>query len=50
MGFMERFPRLPHGKLPDCKDFSRYLGDDPSRERYRRKAMDENQRQGDEFL
>jgi hypothetical protein len=42
--------RLPHGKLPDCKDFSRYLGDDPSRERYRRKAMDENQRQGDEFL
>ncbi|MHA6493015.1 patatin-like phospholipase family protein [Pseudomonas borbori] len=42
--------RLPHGKLPDRKDFSRYLGDDAGRERYWRKAMDESRRLGDEFL
>ncbi|OHC26754.1 MAG: hypothetical protein A3J71_02605 [Pseudomonadales bacterium RIFCSPHIGHO2_02_FULL_60_43] len=42
--------RLPHGKLPDRKDFSRYLGDDAGRERYWRKAMSESQRLGDEFL
>ena len=42
--------RLPHGKLPDRKDFSRYLGDDAGRKRYWRKAMEESQRLGDEFL
>lgn len=42
--------RLPHGKLPDRKDFSRYLGDDAGRERYWRAAMSESQRMGDEFL
>ncbi len=42
--------RLPHGKLPDRKDFSRYLGDDAGRQRYWRKAMDESRRLGDEFL
>ncbi|MCY1534905.1 hypothetical protein D9M68_702890 [compost metagenome] len=42
--------RLPHGKLPDRKDFTRYLGDDAGRERYWRKAMDESRRLGDEFL
>ena len=42
--------RLPHGKLPDRKDFSRYLGDDGGRERYWLKAMSESQRLGDEFL
>jgi hypothetical protein len=42
--------RLPHGKLPDRKDFTRYLGDDAGRERYWRIAMDESQRLGDEFL
>lgn len=42
--------RLPHGKLPDRKDFSRYLGDDAGRERYWRKAMEESCRLGDEFL
>lgn len=42
--------RLPHGKLPDRKDFSRYQGDDGGRERYWRKAMSESQRLGDEFL
>ena len=42
--------RLPHGKLPDRKDFSRYLGDDAGRERYWRTAMGESRRLGDEFL
>lgn len=42
--------RLPHGKLPDRKDFTRYLGDDAGRERYWRTAMDESRRLGDEFL
>lgn len=41
---------LPHGKLPDRKDFSRYLGDDDGREHYWRKAMAESVRLGDEFL
>ncbi|WP_375738115.1 patatin-like phospholipase family protein [Pseudomonas boanensis] len=41
---------LPHGKLPDRNDFKRYLGDDDARERYWRKAMNESQRMGDEFL
>ncbi|NQD92413.1 patatin-like phospholipase family protein [Pseudomonas sp. CrR25] len=42
--------RLPHGKLPDRKDFRRYLGDDAGRERYWRTAMAESRRLGDEFL
>ncbi|MET1076557.1 MAG: patatin-like phospholipase family protein [Pseudomonas sp.] len=42
--------RLPHGKLPDRKDFNRYLGDDAGRERYWRTAMSESRRLGDEFL
>ncbi|RJG14588.1 patatin-like phospholipase family protein [Pseudomonas cavernicola] len=46
----EYLARLPHGKLPDRKDFSRYLGDDAGRERYWHKAMDESRRLGDEFL
>lgn len=46
----DHLARLPHGKLPDRKDFSRYLGDDAGRERYWRKAMDESRRLGDEFL
>ena len=41
---------LPHGKLPDRRDFSRYLGDDAGRERYWRTAMSESRRLGDEFL
>ena len=41
---------LPHAKLPDRKDFSRYMGDDAGRERYWRKAMAESSRLGDEFL
>lgn len=42
--------RLPHGKLPDRKDFTRFLGDDAGRERYWRTAMSESRRLGDEFL
>ncbi|NWL77782.1 hypothetical protein DM872_13055 [Pseudomonas taiwanensis] len=46
----EYLATLPHGKLPDRKDFKRYLGDDAGRERYWRKAMAESERLGDEFL
>jgi hypothetical protein len=46
----EYLASLPHGKLPDRKDFSRYMDDDDSRERYWRKAMAESARLGDEFL
>ncbi len=42
--------RLPHGKLPDRKDFKRYLGDDAGRERYWRQAMAESEALGDAFL
>ena len=41
---------LPHGKLPDRKDFNRYMGDDEGRERYWRQAMAQSVRLGDEFL
>ncbi len=46
----EYLAQLPHGKLPDRKDFTRYLGDDNGRERYWRAAMDASRRLGDEFL
>ncbi|MDH1010915.1 patatin-like phospholipase family protein [Pseudomonas nicosulfuronedens] len=46
----EYLAQLPHNKLPDRKDFHRYIGDDAGRERYWRKAMDESRRMGDEFL
>ncbi len=46
----EYLARLPYGKLPDRKDFTRFLSDDAGREHYWRKAMDESQRLGDEFL
>ncbi len=46
----EYLAQLPHGKLPDRKDFSRYLGNDSGRERYWRAAMDASRRLGDEFL
>ena len=41
---------LPHQKLPDRKDFTRFLDDDAGRERYWRQAMAESRRLGDEFL
>lgn len=46
----EYLQRLPHQKLPDRKDFTRYLGNDAGRERYWRKAIAESERLGDEFL
>ena len=46
----EYLASLPHAKLPDRKDFSRYMGNDDGRERYWRKAMAESARLGDEFL
>ncbi|WP_417662181.1 patatin-like phospholipase family protein [Pseudomonas sp.] len=46
----EYLAKLPYGKLPDRKDFTRFLGDDAGRERYWRTAMQESQRLGDEFL
>ncbi|WOD12659.1 patatin-like phospholipase family protein [Pseudomonas sp. NyZ704] len=42
--------KLPFGKLPDRRDFNRFLGDDAGRQRYWRTAMAESQRLGDEFL
>ena len=41
---------LPYGKLPDRKDFTRFVGRDAERETYWRKAMTESERLGDEFL
>lgn len=46
----EYLANLPYGKLPDRKDFKRFLGDDEGRERYWRVAISESQRLGDEFL
>jgi len=46
----EYLAKLPFGKLPDRKDFTRFLGDDAGRERYWRTAMDASRRMGDEFL
>ncbi|MFA5678884.1 MAG: patatin-like phospholipase family protein [Pseudomonas sp.] len=42
--------RLPYGKLPDRRDYRRFINDDAGRERYWRRAMSESQRMGDEFL
>jgi hypothetical protein len=42
--------KLPFGKLPDRSDFKRFLGKDAERQAYWRKAMQESQRLGDEFL
>lgn len=46
----EYLAALPYGKLPDRKDFTRFLNDDEGRERYWRRAMDESRRLGDEFI
>ncbi|QJD57983.1 patatin-like phospholipase family protein [Pseudomonas sp. gcc21] len=46
----EYLASLPYGKLPDRKDFTRFMDDDLSRERYWRTAMAESARLGDEFL
>lgn len=41
---------LPDRKLPDRKDFEKYVGDDAGRERAWRRAIAESDRLGDEFL
>ena len=41
---------LPHGKLPDRRDFARFAGDDAARMKYWRAAIAESTRLGDEFL
>ncbi len=41
---------LPDRKLPDRKDFEKYVGDDAGRERAWRRAILESDRLGDEFL
>lgn len=41
---------LPYGKLPDRRDYRRFIDDDDGREKYWRSAMAESQRLGDEFL
>ncbi|AJO79577.1 patatin-like phospholipase family protein [Pseudomonas sp. MRSN 12121] len=46
----EYLARLPYGKLPDRNDFKRFMGNDASRQKYWRSAMDESRRLGDEFL
>ncbi|MCU1717017.1 patatin-like phospholipase family protein [Pseudomonas sp. 5P_3.1_Bac2] len=46
----EYLARLPYGKLPDRKDFHRFVGNDSQREQYWRQAISESQRLGDEFL
>ncbi|MBD3641243.1 MAG: patatin-like phospholipase family protein [Marinobacter sp.] len=46
----EYLQSLPDGKLPDRKDFEKYVGDDAGRERSWRKAIAESDRLGDEFL
>jgi hypothetical protein len=45
----EYLARLPHGKLPDRKDFNRYVDDPEARFKYWRFAMDESARLRDEF-
>lgn len=41
---------LPDRKLPDRKDFERYMGDDPGRERAWRAAIAESERLGEAFM
>ncbi|GAA0846802.1 hypothetical protein GCM10009113_22100 [Marinobacter szutsaonensis] len=46
----EYLQTLPDRKLPDRKDFEKYVGDDAGRERSWRQAIAESDRLGDEFL
>lgn len=41
---------LPHGKLPDRRDFARFAGDDTGRMAYWRQAITESERLGEAFL
>ncbi|MGZ5037198.1 MAG: patatin-like phospholipase family protein [Usitatibacter sp.] len=42
--------KLPHGKLPDRRDFSRFAGDDAARMKYWRTAIAESDRLAEAFL
>lgn len=46
----EYLATLPDGKLPDRKDFERYVGDDAGREKAWRKAIAASDQLGDEFI
>ncbi|HET9578669.1 MAG TPA: patatin-like phospholipase family protein [Usitatibacter sp.] len=46
----EYLARLPHGKLPDRRDFARFAGDDAGRMRYWRQAIAESGRLAEAFL
>jgi hypothetical protein len=45
----EYLARLPHGKLPDRKDFGRFAGDDAARIKYWRTAIAESERLAEAF-
>jgi patatin-like phospholipase len=45
----EYLARLPHGKLPDRRDFNRFAGDDAGRMRYWRQAIAESERLAEAF-
>lgn len=46
----EYLAKLPYGKLPDRRDFARFIGDDAGRMKYWRTAIGESARLGDAFL
>lgn len=46
----EYVARLPHGKLPDRRDFARFAGDDAGRMAYWRKAIGESERLAEAFM
>jgi hypothetical protein len=45
----EYLAKLPHGKLPDRRDFNRFAGDDAGRMKYWRAAIAESERLADAF-
>ena len=46
----EYLARLPGGRLPSRADFKAHLGDDATREKHWKRAIDESERLGDAFL
>jgi hypothetical protein len=46
----EYLAKLPHGKLPDRRDFRHYAGDDAGRMKYWRTAISESDRLAEAFL
>lgn len=46
----EYLAKLPHGKLPDRRDFVRFAGDDAGRMKYWRQAIAESERLAEGFL